>query len=102
VLAGFYWLIDVRAAATLPMLRHLGTNAFAVYFLAEFLWRTTLMQWKVITPGGGSSVMVTSLKAWLQHATSGTVGSWLLVLGYILFYWLFAFSLHRKGWFIKV
>ena len=102
LLAGLYWLIDLRKLSTLAPLRHLGTNAFAIYFLAEFLWRTSMMQWKVVTPDGGSSLLITALKAWLQHATTVPIGSWLLVLGYIAFYWAVSYLLHRKNWFIKV
>jgi predicted acyltransferase len=102
LLAGLYWLIDLRKLSTLAPLRHLGTNAFAIYFLAEFLWRTSMMQWKVVTPDGGSSLLITALKAWLQHATTVPIGSWLLVLSYIAFYWAVSYLLYRKNWFIKV
>lgn len=101
VLGAMHWIIDLKKATTLPMLRHLGTNAIAVYVLAEFLWRTCLMQWRCATPDGSPSAMVIAFKAWLQHFTNPTIGSWLLVTCYIAFYWLIAWTLFRKNWFIK-
>ncbi len=102
ILAAMYWVIDVRGWAKLGFLRVYGMNALAVYVLAEFLWKTVLMRWQVETPAGGGSVAIVTLKAWLQHWTTPTVGSWLLVTIYILAYWAVSWRLDRSGIYIKV
>lgn len=114
LLAGCFWLVDIKKWTSLSPLRILGVNALAAYFLAEFLWKTVLMQWQVILPPGfqpqtlaagakpESALAITAFKAWLQHWTTPTLGTFLLVGLYILFYWLIALVLYRKQWFIKV
>jgi predicted acyltransferase len=101
-LAACYWLVDVRTLTTLEPLRVIGTNALAVYVLAEFLWRTSMMHWKMVTPDGSDSILVAATRAWMQHWTTPTLGSWLHVAAYIALYWLVARALYRRGWFIKV
>ncbi len=99
----FYYIVDIRRASSLSFLRVLGTNAIAVYFLAEFLWKTTLMKWQLVTPWGEPSIMIGSLKAWCTHALGNPVlGVWAFIACYVMFYWLIAYALYRKGWFIKV
>jgi predicted acyltransferase len=102
VLGLMYLLIDIRRATTMWFLRVYGMNALAVYVLAEFLWKTVWMQWRVAIPGDGSSVAITAAKSWLQSGLGTTVGSWALVACYVLLYWMVAWGLYRKGWFIKV
>lgn len=114
LLAGCFWLVDIKKWTSLSPLRVFGVNALAAYVLAEFLWKTVLMQWQVILPPSfqplslaagakpESAIAITALKAWLQHLTTPTLGVYLLVGGYILFYWVIALVLYRKQWFIKV
>lgn len=103
LLALMYLVIDARGWMGMWFLRVLGMNALAAYILAEFLWKTVMMRWKVTTPGGGSSVFITAWKGWIQHGVgSATLGSWLHVGTYILAYWLVCLALYRKGWFVKV
>lgn len=101
VLAAMHEAFDRRGLAAPAMLRHLGTNAIAIYVLAEFVWRTCLTRWLVSTPDGGSSTLFAAVKAWLSHLTTPTLGAWLVVGGYIAVMWLVARSLHRRGWFIR-
>jgi predicted acyltransferase len=103
LLALMYLVIDAWGWTSMWFLRVLGMNALAAYILAEFLWKTVMMRWKVVTPGGGSSVFITAWKGWIQHLVgSPTLGSWVHVATYILAYWLVCWMLYRKGWFVKV
>jgi predicted acyltransferase len=102
VLAVFYALIDAAKATTLVPLRVLGMNALAIYILAEFLWKTALMKWKVTTPDGSGALAITAAKAWWQLLARETAGSWLLVASYIAAYWCVAWVLHRKRIYVKV
>ena len=103
VLGLMMYVIDIRNITTMRFLRVLGTNALAMYILAELLWKCAMMKWKMVTPGGGESILVASLKAWAQHALgSPELGTWLFVICYIMFYWLIAAALYKRGWFIKV
>jgi predicted acyltransferase len=103
VLGLFYYVADVRRFTSLGFLRVLGTNAIAVYFLAEFLWKTVLMKWRMVTPWGEPALMISSLKAWYTHLIGNPlIGTWAFIFTYVMFYWLVAFALYRKGWFVKV
>ena len=101
VLAAMHEAFDRRGLNAPAMLRHLGTNAIAIYVLAEFLWRTSLTRWLATTPGGGSSTLFVAIKAWLSQFTTPTLGAWLIVASYVAVMWLAAASLHRRGWFIR-
>lgn len=103
-LAVMYWLVDIRRVSTLWVLRIYGMNALAAYLGAELIWKTAMMQWHVKNPAniGGSSVMITAIKAHLQSLAGNTVGSWLVVAGYIAFYWTICWLLARRKVFIKV
>lgn len=109
-LALLTYIIDVRKWTTLTWLRVYGMNAIAVYILAELMWKTAMVRWNMVTPWGEASMMVASMKAWLQHwagavlpeAGAKAAGSWLLVAGYIAFYWAVAAALHRAKMYIKV
>lgn len=97
------WLVvDRRRLTTLTFFRVYGTNALFVYVLAELVWKTALLRWQVRTPGGGSSIAIAAIKAHLGAATTPCLGSYLTVALYIGAYWLAAYALHRKGWFVKV
>lgn len=104
VLALVYWIVDVRTWTTLTPLRVFGMNAVAVYFTAEFLWKTVMTRWQVANPPtiGGSSILLASVKAWLQAGLGASLGSWALVTGYIVLFWLLAHALYRKNLFIRV
>lgn len=102
ILGIMYWLVDCTQKMRFTWLRILGMNAIAVYFLAEFLWKTVMMQWKVATPEGGSSVFIVATKAWCQSWVGVSGGSWLHLVLYVFMYWMVGYVLYRKGWFIKV
>ncbi len=88
-----------------------GSNAIAVYFLAEFLWTTAWMHWRVIGPGEwGSQFAFAALQLHLGSIVrplvgadlAPAVGPWLASLVYIGLYWLFCWSLWKRGLFLKV
>lgn len=103
-LALLFWIVDIRRISSLMPLRVYGMNALAAYIGAELVWKTAMMQWQVANPAsiGGSSVMVTAVRAHLQDWLGRSAGSWTLVLGYILLYWIACWLLYRKRVFIKV
>lgn len=104
VLAGCYWLVDIRRASSLTFLRIYGMNALAAYIAAELIWKMAMMHWEVANPPsiGGSSVMITAFKAHLQSLLGQAPGAWVLVAGYILFYWGICWLLYRRRVFIRV
>lgn len=110
VLAAMYWIIDVKQATTMTFLRIYGMNAIAIYVLAELMWKTALIRWSMVTPWGEGSIMIASLKAWLQHYAAmvvgkdqgQTIGAFGIVAAYILFYWLIAAAMYRAKMFVKV
>lgn len=101
-LGAIHYIIDVKQWTTMAFARVMGLNALAMYVLAEFLWKVAMVRWQLVTPDGGSSMLIASAKAWLQHWTTPTLGSWLLVTGYIVFYWCIALRLHQAKIYIKV
>jgi predicted acyltransferase len=102
LLALMYWIIDVRQWSTMLVFRVMGMNAIAMYVLAELMWKTALVRWQVVTPDGGSSIMIASFRAWLTHWTDPMWGPRLTVLGYIAFYWFIAHRLYRAKMYFKV
>lgn len=101
VLGSMHELFDRRGVRAPAVLVHLGTNAIALYVLAELLWRTCLTRWLVTTPDGGSSSMFVAIKAWLSHLTTPSIGAWLSVACWILAMWLVGRALHARGWFVR-
>lgn len=88
-----------------------GSNAIAVYFLAEFLWTTAWMHWRVMGPGDwGPQYAFPALQLHLGALVrpligddlARGVGPWLATLVYIGLYWLFCRALWKRGLFIKV
>lgn len=102
VLAGMYALIDRRKLTTLAPLRAFGTNALFIYLLAELVWKTCLTRWQVVVPDGGMSMAITAMKSWLQWASTPTLGSYLTVAAYLVFYWVIARAMFNRRWFVKV
>jgi predicted acyltransferase len=104
VLAAMYLIVDVRRWTSMEFFRVFGTNALAVYIGAEWIWKTVLMRWQVANPApiGGSSAMITALRAHAQSIVGAPLGSILVVAAYIAVYWLACRWLYRRAVFIKV
>lgn len=103
-LAVLFWVVDDRRWTSLTSLRVFGMNALAAYIGAELIWKCVMMQWRVTNPPGvgGSSVMITALKAHLHSWIGTSAGSVALVAGYVLLYWLICWSLHRRRIYVRV
>lgn len=105
LLAAAYWLVDIKAWTSLTFLRVLGVNALFAYLLAELVWKMALVRWQVALPpgfGGGHSMAITAWKAWLQHLTSASLGTYLTVSLYILGIWLVCRAMYVRNWYVKV
>lgn len=102
VLAVMFFVVDVARASQLTFLRVYGLNAITVYVLAELLWKMVWMRWQVGTPGGGSSLAITAVTAWLAVPLGDVAAAWGRVVLYILLYWLVAFWMYRRKLFLKV
>ena len=56
LLAGFYWVIDVRGwRRSAEPWRTYGVNALALYVGAELVWKLAALRWKVPVAGGEGS-----------------------------------------------
>jgi len=105
LLAGMYWLVDIRSWTSLTFLRVLGVNALFAYLLAELVWKMALVRWRVALPPGfgePDAVAITAWKAWLQHFTTPMLGTYLTVALYIAAIWLVCRAMYTRRWFVKV
>jgi len=87
-----------------------GSNAIAIYVLAELLWTLVWMHWRVQAPGDfGGQHMFSALQLHLAALVRPIVGDlapgigpWLATGVYIAIYGIFAWWLHRRKIYIKV
>ncbi|MCE2967492.1 MAG: DUF5009 domain-containing protein [Phycisphaerales bacterium] len=96
-----------------------GSNAIAVYFLAELTWTLFWMHFRVMGPGSfGSQFAFPALQvhwaAFAQEVLSIALtdraaaevgrglGPWLATGTYLMIYWVFCYELWRRRIFIKV
>ncbi|MBX9736249.1 MAG: heparan-alpha-glucosaminide N-acetyltransferase domain-containing protein [Phycisphaerales bacterium] len=110
------------APATAPFLTAYGTNALAIYIVAELTWTLFWMHWRITAPGSlGGQHAFSALTLWLAEAASPLaklvtsdaqpptatnfargLGSWLATATYIALYFTPAAYLYRRKIFIKV
>ncbi|UCF20259.1 MAG: DUF5009 domain-containing protein [Gemmatimonadota bacterium] len=102
VLAGFYWLIEIRGrrAWSKPFVIY-GMNAIAV-FVASGLLTRLLVRWQVPSVGGTRSVYTWIYDEVFASWAGPLNGSLLFALSYILFWLAAMWVLFRKGVFVKI
>lgn len=102
---------DHRPRATLAFFAIYGSNALAVYVLAELSWTLVWMHWRVMGPAEfGGQLAFPALQAhWsalarplLGPELGAGVGPWLASLTYVGLFWLLCWWLWRRKIFIKV
>lgn len=108
LLAGVYAALDrkgwTRHGPILAVTRFFdafGVNAIAMYLAAEFTWTLVWTRWKLVAPGGGSSDLWASSKAWLK-VPFGDAGAWAAIAGYVLIYFALAAWMRRRNIIVKV
>jgi predicted acyltransferase len=96
VLAGFYWLIDIRGWQKWAHLFVVfGMNAITAYFLSIVVRIHTVQEWTIETAAGKATLWQAAID-WCG-TTFGTVGgSWLFTASYIFIWWLVLFWMHRR------
>jgi predicted acyltransferase len=100
--AGFLWLVDgLGWRRVVKPLVIMGSNAIVIYLASEFL--DEALDWVRWTGAGGK----TSLRAWIYGNFFAGLGgpynaSLLYAIVYVLVLYLFAWSLYRRGWFVRV
>lgn len=100
---GFHWLIDVRGWRrwAMPLVIY-GSNALAMFVLAGLVGRLlSLIRW---TGADGKAVV---LKGWLYQSffaplASPVNASLLFALTFVLVFFVIAWALWRKKWFLKI
>jgi len=100
--AGFLWLVDGlgwrRVAKPLVVM---GMNAIVIYLASEFLDQA--LSWVRWTGAGGKVVLRECLYDHLfARLASPYNASLLYAITYVLVMFLFAWVLHRRGWFVRV
>lgn len=102
LLAGFYYVADVRRLYGFGFLRVFGVNAIAVYVVAELSFKLVWSKWRIPSPSGGDDSVMGGTMAWLAHLLGKGPGLWLHITLYLLLCWLFCLWLYRKQIFIRV
>jgi heparan-alpha-glucosaminide N-acetyltransferase len=111
VWASIDWRLGYSDPATARALVILGSNAIAIYVLAEITWTMVWMHLRVQGPGdfGGQfalGALTSHIASLLQSMRFGDlakgVAPWLSTFTYIAIYWLAAWWLWRRKIFIKV
>jgi predicted acyltransferase len=103
LLAGFHWLIDVRGWKrwATPLVIY-GSNALAMFVLAGLIGKLLyLIKW---TGADGKAV---TLKGWIYQGAfvplaSPVNASLLFAIAFVLLFFLFAWILWRRKWFLKI
>ncbi len=103
LLAAFHWLIDVRGWKrwATPLVIY-GSNALAMFVLAGLVGKLLfLIKW------AGADGKAVSLKTWLYQGffapyASPVNASLLFAIAFVLLFFLFAWILWRKRWFLKI
>ena len=103
LLAGFYWLIDVRGHRrwATPLVIY-GMNAIVIFVLAGLISRMLgLIGW---TGADGTRV---SLKGWIYHGVftpnaSPLNASLLFAVAFVLFHLFLAWLMWRRRWFVRI
>lgn len=103
LLGGFHWLIDVRGWKrwATPLVIY-GSNALAMFVLAGLIGKLLfLIKW---TGPDGKAV---TLKTWIFQGffvplASPVNASLLFAIAFVLVFFLFAWLLWRKKWFLKI
>jgi predicted acyltransferase len=108
LLAGVYAAIDRKGWTRLRPVHEatrffesFGVNAIAMYLVAEFTWTLVWTRWKLVAPGGGSSDLWASSKAWLK-VPLGDAGAWAAIVGYVMIYFALAAWMRRRNIIVKV
>lgn len=103
LLGGFHWLIDVRGGRrwAAPLIIY-GSNALAMFVLAGLVGRLlVLIKW---TGADGQAV---ALKTWIYQTmfvplASPVNASLLFAVAFVLVFFVIAWALWRKKWFLKI
>lgn len=103
LLGGFHWLMDVRGWKrwATPLVIY-GSNALAMFVLAGLIGKLLyLIKW---TGADGKAV---TLKTWIYQGlfvplASPVNASLLFAIAFVLVFFLFAWLLWRKKWFLKI
>lgn len=103
LLGAFYWIIDVQGMQkwAKPFVVF-GLNAIAVYVVAEILWSTL---WAISWTGAdGRQVALQEFifNSVFVHVASPINASLFFATSYVVLAYLFAWSLYRRRWFIRV
>ncbi|MBL0869709.1 MAG: DUF5009 domain-containing protein [Phycisphaerales bacterium] len=121
LLIGAVWqrLKDPHAKAEAKFLTIYGSNAIAIYVLAELTWTLVWLHMRVVGPGSwGGQHAFTALRLWLEAGLNGLMAPfadeasvkalaaglapWASTAVYVMVYFTVAWVLWRKKIFIKV
>ncbi|PID92499.1 MAG: hypothetical protein CSA96_02930 [Bacteroidetes bacterium] len=103
LLSFFYWFIDIRGCKkwTKPLLAY-GMNPLFIYVLADF-WARLLGRIEVPVEGIGKIPLNQWIYTQLFVPLAGNmIGSLLFALHLGLLFWLIAWIMYKKRWFIKI
>ena len=79
-----------------------GSNAIALYLVAELSFRMVLSRWQIPAPGGQTDSIIGGVLAWLRHGLGDAPGAWAHAVGYVLAWWLVMAWFHRRRIFLRL